>query len=368
MATSLPFAPARHDDAGDDPRDIYVPSAKLRQVFVPLAKMVSVGIPPSEAIRSLLDAIQDPGLTRVCSEIADRIDRGVSFADACAEFPRVFTPTMVSALQVGMDSGKMGDACHEIAELLEQDARMIANLKKAAIYPVSALVLTVAVLAFMLLFLFPKLGEMYANVPPDELPVLTRSLLALSRVYKENVITYTLGFLAAVGALVAWARSPGGRSAVTNLAMSLPMLRDLGEQFARVRFLSHLARLEKAGKSSAEAAALAADSVAIPHLYERYDTLPRRLGQGLQLSDAMRDTDLFPSAVLTYVRAGERAGSLPDMLAYAAQQEREEASNRLDGIVAFMPSLLIIVVGAVVGTLILGAYGGIFALMKAGQG
>jgi hypothetical protein len=87
-----------------------------------------------------------------------------------------------------------------------------------------------------------------------------------------------------------------------------------------------------------------------------------RLDQGIALSKALEETDFFPPTTLIYIKGGEEAGTLADMLKMAAEVETEEANQRIDLLTSMMETLATPVVGGFVAIQLYATYSGIFAI------
>jgi hypothetical protein len=87
-----------------------------------------------------------------------------------------------------------------------------------------------------------------------------------------------------------------------------------------------------------------------------------RLDQGIALSKALEETDFFPPTTLIYIKGGEEAGTLADMLKMAAEVETEEANQRIDLLTSMMETLATPVVGGFVALQLYATYSGIFAI------
>jgi type II secretory pathway component PulF len=352
---------------GDD--DVYVERKALRAVFVPLARMVAAGIPPATALESLSKASPEESVQRLCDALSRRIRSGASEADAMADHPRTFTPTMVAEVRNAAAHGQIGTAFQTMADTIKQEMDISRKAIKAAVYPVFATLFLIVVFLTNLVTLIPKLEPIYNTVPFAELPLSTRYMVVSSHLFNAHPKLYVLGLIAGFIGLFFWGRSFQGRSVLFSVLQRLPVVRTAIEQQVRARFLRDLARLQReSGRSMIE---LACAAVPFPPLAERLRMVGDRLDQGIALSVALEESDFFPPTTLIYIKGGEDAGTLADMLKMAAEVETEEANQRIELLTSMMETVATPVIGGFVALQLFATYSGIFAiqdiLRKRGQ-
>lgn len=343
---------------------LHIPKKQLLLFFTPFARLVAAGIAHGRAVKSIVESTPHANMRRVLHGVASRLDNGEGLADACSHYPLTFDRTIISALETGEDSGQLASACHDIVAGLKKDVKMARQLATAAIYPVSALALLVISVGLNLLKVTPKFAVVYAQIPVDRLPPMTRVLLAASNVYVAHTLTITAGFLLGVWVLVLWMRSVEGQRGMARWLTVFGPVRRWSEGVIGVQWLRHMGRLTRSGKAAAEAAAIAARGVPLPGLQERYESIAIRLGDGEPLSEEMATSGLFPPEIITFIRAGEDAGNVAEMLGDAAEFAGDDVEDRLNRLLELMPSALILLVGSVVAFLTISEWQGVFALQR----
>jgi len=335
---------------------------KLRAILRPLGRKVQAGIPVPSALSALADSTPDPEIRNLCLSVSRRLNNGASEADAFAEHPRSFTPTMISEIRNAAAQGELAGAFQRISDMLAQEAEIAGRLTKMAIYPIGTFILVIAVFLINLVSLVPKLETVFDMVPFGDLPMMTRGLVLSSRFYRVHPLAYTLVVVVAIVALVMWFRTYQGRTIGLAIVRRVPGVRPVLDQQIRARFLRDLARLQReSGRTMID---LACAAVPFPPLEETLRGIGDRLDQGIRLSVAMAETGFFDAGVLSYVEGGEDAGCLPDMLRDAAAEATDNANERIMILTAMLEPISTVVVGLAVSILLYGLYGGIFAMQK----
>jgi len=76
----------------------------------------------------------------------------------------------------------------------------------------------------------------------------------------------------------------------------------------------------------------------------------------------MRQTGLFPNMVVQMTAIGEESGALDNMLFKVAEFYEEEVNNAVDALSSLLEPMIMIILGVVVGSMVVGMYLPIFKL------
>ena len=76
----------------------------------------------------------------------------------------------------------------------------------------------------------------------------------------------------------------------------------------------------------------------------------------------MRQANLFPNMVVQMVAIGEEAGALDKMLFKVAEFYEQEVNNAVDALSSLLEPFIMIIIGIIVGSLVIGMYLPIFKL------
>ena len=83
---------------------------------------------------------------------------------------------------------------------------------------------------------------------------------------------------------------------------------------------------------------------------------------GYPVNLAMKQTDLFPHMVIQMAAIGEEAGALDTMLFKVAEYYEQEVNNAVDALSSLLEPMIMIFLGVVVGSMVIGMYLPIFKL------
>ena len=119
-----------------------------------LATLLEAGLPLVRALRTLQRQAkgQKPALFAVMGHLADAVEGGATFSEALATNPRTFNRLYVSMVRAGEASGAMEIVLVRLAEFMEKAQRIAGKVKSALVYPISVLVIALAITAGLMIF------------------------------------------------------------------------------------------------------------------------------------------------------------------------------------------------------------------------
>jgi len=86
---------------------------------------------------------------------------------------------------------------------------------------------------------------------------------------------------------------------------------------------------------------------------------------GYQVNMAMKQVNLFPNMVVQMTAIGEEAGALDTMLYKVAEFYEQEVNNAVDTLSTLIEPMVMMVIGGIVGSMVIGMYLPIFKLAAA---
>jgi len=89
------------------------------------------------------------------------------------------------------------------------------------------------------------------------------------------------------------------------------------------------------------------------------------VASGYPLNVAMKQIGLFPHMVMQMTAIGEEAGALDAMLYKVAEFYEQEVNNAVDTLSSLIEPLVMIVIGVMVGSMVIGMYLPIFKIAAA---
>ena len=204
--------------------------------------MISAGLPISRALEVLAAQTQSQNFKKVIYDILRNVEGGASLSTALGKYPEVFNVTYQALVKAGESSGKMDIILKRLADNMEAQRDLNSRFKGAMIYPIVVLLAMIGVFVVLMVFVVPKLAEMYISMDV-ELPIVTRIMISTSNFMVKNIII--IGILAAglILAIRYYAKSEKGKYYIAEITMRLPVFGRINKDKDFAQFSKTLALL-----------------------------------------------------------------------------------------------------------------------------
>ncbi len=346
--TAVTAAAPRADSSGW----LRLPAPLLALTTRQLATLTQSGLPLDQALAAVGEQADDPRAAKLAASLRAHVTTGEALTAALARYPRAFSPLYRGLVGAGSETGRLPEVLASLADYLEAREALRQKVILALIYPAVVTVIAFAVIAVLLAYVVPQVVAVYQQ-SRQTLPWLTQALIATSAFFRATFwVWLVLAVAAAVGLL--WARrQPALRERWDTTLLRLPVVGRLVRSLDAARFASTLSILVGSGAPllrSLEAAADVVRTIPMAAAARRASALVR---EGVALSRALREQNVFPPVLLHLVASGEQSGRLAPLLARAAEELERDAERRLAWLAALLQPALIVVMGAIVLVLVL---------------
>jgi type IV pilus assembly protein PilC len=327
-----------------------------------LATMLSAGVPLVQSISIVAEGHEKPKARELLSTINNEIQSGVPVADALRPHREYFDDLYCDLVAVGEQSGSLDQVYDRIATYKEKTEALKSKIKKAMLYPISVVVVALAVTMLLLIFVVPQFESIFAGFGA-ELPAFTQVVLNISETVQAYwYIIISSIFLAGYLFKKAHLKSEKVRNNTDIFLLRVPIIGAILKKSCIARFSRTLATTFTAGVPLLEGLKSSAGASG-NYVYRRAVLSARRdVEAGLMLNIAMRTSNIFPNMLIQMIMIGEEAGTIDDMLNKVANIYEAEVDDAVDGLTTLIEPLIMVVIGSIVGALIIAMYLPIFKM------
>ncbi|MBI2594594.1 type II secretion system F family protein, partial [Candidatus Curtissbacteria bacterium] len=138
-----------------------------------LSTMISAGLPLADSLVILEKQAKNQNFAHVLAEVLADVEGGMALSGAMAKHPKVFDIIYVKLVEAGETGGVLDKILAKLAETQEKEREFKGKIKGALIYPAVIVVAMIFVAAIILIFVVPKLSEVYKDIG-IALPLPTR--------------------------------------------------------------------------------------------------------------------------------------------------------------------------------------------------
>jgi type IV pilus assembly protein PilC len=337
------------------PREIAVFS---RQISV----MMSAGVPLVQGFEIIANGQSNPRMKDMLTNIKSDIEGGSTLAESLHKYPVQFDELYCNLVKAGESAGVLDTVLDTIATYKENIESLKSKIKKAMFYPAMVLTVALVVSAILLIFVVPQFEAVFVNFGA-QLPAFTQAIVNLSRFMVQDWWFILMVILAILGGLIfLYKRSPRFAHFCARAVLKLPIVGQILHQSAIARFARTLGVTFAAGVPLVEALDSVSQATGSPVYNEAVKRIREDVAVGHQLQLAMRQTNLFPNMVVQMVAIGEESGALDKMLFKIAEFYEEEVNNAVDTLASLMEPFIMVIIGVLVGSMVVGMYLPIFKL------
>jgi type IV pilus assembly protein PilC len=317
-----------------------------------LAVMINAGIPMVNALHSLAQQQADtPRMMLVIAALMDGVEKGKSLSDAMLFYPDIFMEKDVGMIRAGEASGQLAEALENLASDTSKAYEIKGKVKSAMMYPMVVMGLLVTVFIAMMVFVIPKLTELFTSYG-QQLPLVTRVVMGISS-FLINQKLVLVGAIAAVAFFfIMFKRTDTGRYTLDLLKLKVPVFGPLFQKAYLSRFARSLSNLLGSGLSIISTLEIVANSVGNEVYRKKLLISTEDLKQGIPLAEALAESEFFPPMLLSMMDIGEKTAQLDAILAKVAAFYEDEVTTSVNGLSKLLEPIILVVIGLSVGIVV----------------
>jgi len=317
-----------------------------------LSVMINSGIPMVKALKSLVAQMdKSPRMAGIVATLAETIENGGSLSGAMMQFSDIFPDAEVGMIQSGEASGQLSRVLSNLASDTEKSYMITAKVKSAMMYPIVIFILLLGVIIAMMVYVVPKLSDLFATLGGD-LPLVTKVVVATSNFLINNGLLLGLGVFALVILFMFLKKTSEGRYLFDKFKLKIPIFGILLQKSYLSKFARSLSNLLDSNVSIVKTLEITANSIG-NEVYKRRLLLSiEDIKQGIPLAENLSDSDLFPPMLVNMIDVGEQTAQLDEITAKVAGFYEEEVDTAVAGVSKIIEPVILIFVGLTVGTVV----------------
>lgn len=329
-----------------------ISSTDLALITRQWATLVRSGMPIDETLSTVSRQTEKSRLKSMMAAVRSRVLEGHTLADALADFPHVFSELFRSTVAAGEQTGHLDVVLERLADYTESRQQLSQKMMLALIYPTLLTLVAIAVVILLLAYVVPQVVQVFDNIG-QELPVLTRGLIASSEFLQSYGIAIFIVLLVVAVALVYALRLYHVRFYFHRLLLVMPLIGRLVKGLETARFARTFSILVASGVPVLDGMRISSQVMNNLPMREAVDAAARRVREGSGIYLALESCGYFPPMTLHLIASGESSGNLEEMLERAAAAQEREMETLISGLMGLFEPLLILSMGGVVLVIVL---------------
>lgn len=327
-----------------------------------LSTMLTAGLPILQSLDIIAKDQENEMMRTVVVSLRNSVAAGTPFADALSQHPEYFSELYCNLARTGEKSATLDKVLSRLSKYLERMEAIRRKVKNALIYPITIVLVALAVSLVLLIFVIPQFQTMFENAGA-KLPYFTQIVI-----YISNFIRHFWWFVILLVIFGLWLfinlrrRNPYFADIVDVFILKIYVIGPILRKAIIARFSRTLSITLDAGLPIVDAMKSMINIMGNRTYKKGVTEICESISTGHQLSSSMEATKLFPNMVIQMVSVGEASGELASMLNNIANYYEEEVNTIADNLSTLLEPIIIVILGIIIGCFVIAMYLPIFKL------
>ena len=329
-----------------------------------IATLVAGGVPLVRALSLLAENNENKTLQAVLFQVTKEVSAGSSLHKALEKYPHIFDDLWISLVMAGEVSGQLPLVLRQITKYKEMQEEIKGKIISAVAYPAVLFFLSIGVLFYFVIFIVPVFAQIFSDFGL-KLPLITQMVMGFSYTLQHYWLMMIVCAIGCYFAFKMYTKTETGLLAWNKLLFSLPVIGGFIKNIQYERCLTTLSTLLKSGVSIINSLNVLENTFKrTPILRNAINKAKNDITSGKAISASFKKTGVFPNFVTDMMLMGEESGKLPDMIDVLSNFYQEQINQFLRRFSAIIDPVLMIGIGAIIGTVVMSVYIPIFQLSQ----
>jgi type IV pilus assembly protein PilC len=321
------------------------------------------GLPVLRSLKILEHQMRPGVLKNALIDVVDDVESGSTLSEAFGKHPKCFDRLYVNMVKAGEAGGALEVILQRLADFKEKAQSLKRRVTGAMIYPIVVICVATLILTGIMIFIIPKFEKIFLDFKL-KLPWITLALIDTSRWFVKYwyVIPLIPIALWLMFKLIRLNRT--GNYILDRLKLYIPIMGKLIEKTVVARTMRTLGTLVSSGVPILEALSIVRETCMNAVFENCYQRVYESIREGDTIAQPMKESRLVDDMVVNMIDVGEETGDLDTMLNKIADVYDEEVNVLVEALISLLEPLMIVVLGAIVGTIVIAMFMPLLALLE----
>jgi len=330
-----------------------------------LSTLIGAGVTILMSLNIIAKQVSSRKLCEVIVDLTKNMEAGLSFHEAMAVHPKIFSDLWINLVESGEASGNLAIVLSRLAAYLEKTAEFKRKIISALIYPAILSVAGVGALLFLSIKIIPTFAEIFKSFNIT-LPFLTQVILGISTFLRKSMFLLAFIIFGIVFAFKKYIETKPGRRSFENFKFKLPVFGEFFSALNIERFSSGMSTLLESGVPilySLEISERSVDNLIMSDIIRK---IKEDVREGKPLRESLERSNFFEPMVIQMISIGEEIGELPQMFKRINSFYQEYCDMFLGRFVALFEPFVLVFIGGIIGLMVIGMFLPIFKIANIG--
>lgn len=323
---------------------------------------LSAGINLNSAIAILQKELTNKYLSVILNDIEKMVQKGQELSSCMKYYPNIFPEFLVSMVKLGEASGKLDKIFDMMSKFYSNEYKIKNKIKKAVLYPCILLFTSIIIFHFIIAYIIPvfvsTLNELNGSIP-----MVTKIIIKLNSFTHENYIIISVFFILSILLIKYFAGIDSGKMLIHKALIRNIITGSISRKFIAVKFSRSLGILLSSGIQVVRAFEITMNILGNEYIKHLMVRCINDIKEGRNISNAVRNLNIFPEILCSMIAIGEETGSLDEMMLSISETLDEELYSTIERMSALLEPTMIAIMSLVIGTILISALMPMFNIM-----
>jgi len=326
-----------------------------------LATLLSAGIPVEESLKGVSEQTDKENIKQLLFGVRSKVLEGYGLAQAMNEFPIAFPELYRATVSAGEQTGRLDVVLEKLANYTENQQIIRQKIQQALIYPSLMIIVSTAIICFLLAFVIPKIIEVFTSTG-QTLPEMTRVLINISNFVKYYGIYLLAVIIAGIIGFRLIIRDEKIKYRWHALLLRLPVASYLIKATNIARYIHTFGILFSAGVPVLDTMRVGASLITNLPMRYAFDKAVVMVREGTSVHIALKNTGFISPMAIHLIASGEKSGQIAQMMERAGDHLDNEVKRLIDTALTLLEPMVILLMGGVVLFIVLATLLPIFSM------
>ncbi len=327
------------------------------------ATLLGAGITIIKSLQVIKEQVASRMFYHILGDLQKKMEEGLSFHEAMAKHPVVFSELWVNLVESGEASGNLALVLDRLASYLERNAAFKRKIVSALAYPAILMFVGTAAIVVLTVKIIPTFAQLFGQFNL-KLPILTQVIVNISGVVTKYILFIIAGSVVGFFLFQGFIKTKAGRMQYEKFLLSLPVFGEFFRTISVERFTSEMTTLTESGVPILYSLEIVERSVNNRTLGEIIKKVKEDVREGKPLSQSLRESGYFDPMVVQMISIGEEIGELSNMFKRLNVFYQDYIETFLGRFTAMFEPIMLIFMGLVIGVMVVGMFLPIFQLSQ----
>jgi type IV pilus assembly protein PilC len=323
--------------------------------------MINSGLPLVQCLDLLAMQETNKTFAKVIRAVKEDIEGGSTLTDALKKYPNIFDDLFVNLVSAGESGGILDVILSRLSNYMEKAIKLKRKVKGAMTYPISVLVISIAVVALLLIKVIPVFQKMFEDVG-GALPLPTQFLVNASQFTRSYFLYMVIAVVGIFYAIKRFYRTERGRVLIDRWVLKAPVFGPLLRKVAVAKFTRTMSTMLSSGVPILEALVIVSKTAGNRIIEHALLETRKSISGGKTIAEPLAESKLFPPMVVQMIAVGEATGAIDVMLGKIADFYDDEVDAAVSAMTSLLEPLMMVFLGGVVGGMLIAMYLPIFKM------